>query len=83
MVKKMVCCKFFKLLETTVLYYYGVVPSDMSGMIEFNLDGSGFRIIQEPEEETVHLRSLNLLYRKYKGDFEKGIFKQKISFESH
>lgn len=68
--------------ENIVVYSYGGHPSDLSGEIVFNIDGRGFEIVKEPEVEVVYLRSIRYLYSKYKADFLRREFKQKISFES-
>lgn len=78
----MVYCNYKGHTENTVTYNYGGHPSDLTGEITFNTDGSGFEIVKEPEVEIVYLRSIRYLYNKYKADFLHQDFKAKISFES-
>ena len=78
----MVYCNYKSHTESTVTYNYGGHPSDLTGVIVFNVDGSGFEVVKEPEADVVYTRSLRYLYNKYKADFSSRDFKSKISFES-
>ena len=77
----MVYCDYEKKTNSTVIYSYGGDTKDVTGLIEFKTDGSGYRVIKEPEKSTVYARSLIRLLGKYKSDFSKGEFREKISYE--
>lgn len=78
----MVFCNYITDNKDTVTYAYGGHPSDITGEIVFAKDGSFFEIVKEPEREEVFVRSIKMLYSKYKNAFAKGTFEKKLSFES-
>ena len=78
----MVCADYVKHTEATATYRYGLTPFDLTGIIVFWCDGSGFDVLEEPKEQTVYARSLYRLYNKYKKQFAEGKFPSKISFQS-
>jgi len=78
----MVCCNYIKSGDGTVTYAYGNRESDITGIITFDVADGSFTIEKEPENGTVYMRSLYKLATKYRKDFEQGIFKKKLAFES-
>lgn len=77
----MVYCNLKEHTKDSVTYAYGGETTDISGLIRFAIDGKSFEIIEEPKNSVVYLRSINRLYGKYRSDFSKLIFKEKISYE--
>lgn len=77
----MVYCNYINNNNEVVRYAYGGEPTDITGIIEFNVDLEYFTIIKEPNESEVSLRSINRLIGKYRKDFSKRDYKEKIAYE--
>ena len=77
----MVYCNYKSHTDNHVVYVYGGETSDITGEIRFNIDGSSFDVIKEPENSTVSTRSLMRLFNKYKKSFSNREFKEKLSYE--
>ena len=77
----MVYCKLKERIKDGAVYLYGGITDDLTGEIKFANDGKSFDVIKTPEKSEVYTRSLNRLFGKYKTDFEKGDFKEKLSYE--
>ena len=46
----MLYCRLLESDNKTVTYLYGGLPTDLTGIVVFNTDGSGFEIIKKPRE---------------------------------
>ncbi|MBR0280295.1 MAG: hypothetical protein IJQ81_01735 [Oscillibacter sp.] len=65
----------------SVTYAFGATIYDITGIVTFNLTEGWFEVEKEPDKEHVSIRYISRLFRKYRDDFYKGIFKPKISYE--
>lgn len=77
----MVYCDFIRATDSTVVYRYGGLPSDLTGRVSFNRDGSGFTIEKRPEETIAFERHLKSIYGANKKMFKEGKYKNKLSYE--
>ena len=78
----MICCNYISNNDEVVRYAYGGDSTDITGIIEFNVDLKYFTKIKKQENSYVSMRSINRLIGKYRSDFLKRVFKEKIAFES-
>ena len=80
-VKSMVYCKYNGNGNGIVTYMFGGETDDITGIVNFRVDGREFEVVKDPDKSEVSMRSLIRLYGKYKSDFSKGNFKDKLSYE--
>lgn len=77
----MVYCRLKETNEHSAIYSVGSLVADMTGEVEFFDDGRPPILLKQAEKEEIIPLFLNKLYAKYKVDFLKGEFKQKIAYE--
>ena len=77
----MVYCDFIRADNKTVVYRYGGLPSDLTGRVSFNRDGSGFTVDKKPDKTIAFERHLNSIYGANKEMFKEGKFRNKKSYE--
>lgn len=68
--------------KDTVTYYFGAYDEDITGEVIFGTSDNSFEILKQPEKYIVFKRSVIKLFLKYKKEFAKGIFREKICFQS-
>lgn len=77
----MIYCKIKERKDSYAVYYVGRVVSDMTGEVIFYEDDRKPELLKQAEKYEVWNNLIMRLYGKYKGDFSKGIFKEKIAIE--
>lgn len=63
------------------VYYFGSRVGDLSGEVKFFSDKREPVVIKQPETGKVHSILLLKILCKYRNDFEKNNFPEKISYE--
>ena len=81
MMTKTIYADYFSDDENSVTYLFGGKTEDLTGLVCFKTDGSGFEVIRNPAESVVVLQSLTSLYNKHKEAFQNRNFNSKISYE--
>ena len=78
----MVYCDFVSQNDNKVRYRYGGYTDDVTGVVDFDIDGGGFSIEKEPERNLPYLPVyLMKLYCNKASLFKKAEFPQKLSYE--
>ena len=78
----MVFCNYIERTEDVVKYAYGATPEDITGLFAFDFIKKELKIIKPPTEDDAPIRHLHSLLRINQNLFDKGIFKEKMSYES-
>ena len=78
----MVYCNHISHNKKTAKYSYGGSVDNITGVVEFSIDGSGFTIVKEPEKNASYLpAALNRLYATALERFSGGNYPDKLSYE--
>lgn len=77
----MIYCNLKQKKNTSAIYYFGTSLNDMSGEVEFFSENKNPSIIKHPKTKLVASSLITKLFAKYKTDFSKGVYPQKISYE--
>lgn len=78
----MVYCNYIKNTENSVTYAYGGLTKDITGELVFHFKTDVIEIVKTPDMEDAPSRHIKRLYGAQKNNFSKGVFKDKISYES-
>ena len=78
----MLYCRLLESDNKTVTYLYGGLPTDLTGIVVFNRDGSGFEIIKKPESTLARIPEIKKIYNVNKDNFRQGLFKEKLAYEN-
>ena len=78
----MVFCDYKANTTDSATYAFGGTPEDISGEIVFHFRDRTFEIVKAPEKTKVWLKYIRSLYHKEMENFNKGVFREKISYES-
>lgn len=78
----LVYCDYKENTEDTATYLYGGDCEDITGIIVFHFNSDVIEIVKEPDVEPAPMRHIKRLYGTQRENFKKGIFKEKISYES-
>ena len=79
--KKMIYCRLLSKNKKIISYSIGAVISDITGEIKIDIDGKRYEIIKQPQKEEVYPLFINKMLWKYRGEFNKGIIPEKMSYE--
>lgn len=77
----MVYCKLKNKSEESAIYNIGTSVDDMTGEIVFYKDLREPEIIKQPEVERLRIPHIARIYGKYRDEFSKGNFKEKLAYE--
>lgn len=78
----MVYCNYIKNNDESVTYAYGGTVEDISGEVTFHFVTDMIEIVKTPKTEDAPKRHIKRLYGMHKNNFLKGVFKEKIAYES-
>ncbi|MBQ7118491.1 MAG: hypothetical protein IJN88_09800 [Clostridia bacterium] len=78
----MIYCNLKQKDKNSAVYFFGTEIEDITGEVEFYTDFSQPKILKQPLKNEVKANIFNKILIKYKKDFVKGIFNQKISYET-
>lgn len=79
----MVYCNYKSHTDDTVTYAYGETIDDITGELIFCFgEKEGIEIIRKPEKYPVRISQIRSVYGKHRKEFEQGIFKEKIAYET-
>lgn len=81
-VSQMVYCNLIKNDNDSVTYAYGGDYTDVSGEVVFKFSDDTIEIVKKPKTEDAPIRHIKRLYGIHRENFKKGVFKEKISYES-
>lgn len=82
MVSRMVYCNYVKNTNDSVTYAYGGTVNDITGEVVFRFTEDAVEVTKVPKTEDAPKRHIMRLYGAQRDNFRKGIFKEKISYES-
>lgn len=77
----MVYCKLVNSNEQLAVYDFGMDADNLSGSVTFYKDSNEPEVTQLPKEGEKVLIWLRKLNARHRGEFSKGIFKEKLSYE--
>ena len=78
----MVYCNYVSHDEEIARYRYGGYVSDITGIVDFELNGKGFYVVKEPDRNIDYLPAVLMrLYPLAMKKFRKGLFPEKLSYE--
>ena len=78
----MVYCNLVENTVHTVTYDFGGIVNDITGRFVFDFINNRLDIIKEPKKEMAPIRHIHSLLRLHQKEFQSGVFKEKISYES-
>ncbi len=78
----MVYCNYIKNDNETVTYAYGGIVDDITGEVVFHFAKDAVEVTRTPIIEDAPKRHIMRLYGMHRDNFLKGIFKEKIAYES-
>lgn len=79
---RMVYCNYVKNTNDSVTYAYGGTVNDITGEVIFCFTEDVVEVTKVPKTEDAPKRHIMRLYGAQRDNFLKGIFKEKISYES-
>lgn len=77
----MVYCNLEKVDGNKVLYSIGGYSDDITGKLLIDFKTQEYILLEEPKNSKVYDYFIKRLLSKHQSNFEKGIFKQRISYE--
>lgn len=77
----MVYCKLKEQKSDSAIYNIGTDVNDLSGEVIFFKDLREPEILKQDKEEPIRVGHLARIYGKYREDFAKGNFKEKLAYE--
>ena len=77
----MVYCNLIETRNDSAVYNIGASVKDMTGEVVFYKGLREPEIIKQPEKEPIRMLSLARIYGKYRDEFAKGNFKEKLAYE--
>lgn len=78
----MVYCNYQEHDQNSVVYLFGAYDSDITGKLRFSFHDDNIEILKKPIGEMAPIRHIERLYRREKGSFLSGRFKEKIAYET-
>lgn len=81
MVKRMVYCNLKQNNNDSAIYFFGMSTDDITGEVVFYANSIQPSILKQPTNGNATNITMNKLVVKYKEQFSKGIFPNKISYE--
>ncbi len=80
-VNLMVYCNLLSKKNNILTYSIGGVWNDLTGLLEVNCKTGQYVLLEKPKDSEVYMVHIEALIRKVRPDFDKGVFKPKISYE--
>lgn len=77
----MVYCNLEKVNGTKILYSIGGFSDDITGKLLVDFKAQEYDLLEEPKNSKVYDYFIERLLRKHQENFEKGVFKKRISYE--
>lgn len=77
----MVYCNLKQKSDNSAIYSFGMSTDDITGEVVFYTEFTQPSILKQPKKEKANNIIMNKLVVKYKEQFSKGIFPNKISYE--
>ena len=77
----MVYCELIKRDGSLLTYQIGGFFNDLTGELVVDYVAGTYEITKEPENSKVYDRHIGTMLSRAQADFEKGVFKRRLSYE--
>ena len=77
----MIYCKLEEKQIDSAIYHIGTTVGNLSGKIMFFADERKLLLLEQADNDAIRILHIVRLYNKYRPEFEKGIFPDKLAIE--
>lgn len=77
----MVYCNLERINGTKILYSVGGLVTDITGQVVVDYKTKEYNLVKKPENSTAYEYFLAKLFKREQKNYEKGVFRKKISYE--